>query len=61
MNKHEAEAHDALVAFEERQKRHAAGYPPAPRAVATAVWAPRMTEQQKAELEQQIADGIVPF
>lgn len=61
MNKMEAQAHDALIAFEERQKRHAAGYAPAPRAKPAGVWSPRMTEQEQRAHEQYVRDNDLPF
>ncbi len=61
MNRFEIDAHDALTAFEARQKRHAAGYAPRPRSSPASTWAPKMTEQQKQELEQYIKDHNLPF
>lgn len=61
MDKLTNDAHDALVAFEERQKRHAQGYAPRPRAVPAGVWSPRMTEQQQREHDQYVKDHNLPF
>ena len=61
MNRLEADAHDALMGFEARQKRHAAGYSPRPRSAPASTWASTMTEQQKREQEQHIKDHNLPF
>lgn len=61
MNRIEAEAHDSLVAFEERRKRHAKGYPPQPRTFPASTWAPKLTEQQQIEQEQYIKEHNLPF
>jgi len=61
MNRLEADAHDALMGYEARQKRHAAGYAPRPRSAPASTWAPTMTEQQKHEQDQYIKDHNLPF
>lgn len=64
MNAIDREARDAmdtLTAYEARQKRHAAGYAPAPRAKPAGVWSPRMTEQEQRKHEQYVIDNRLPF
>lgn len=62
MNKLEQQAHDTLAGYEAQQRqRGAAWFPPAPRAKPTAVWSPRMTEQQQRELAEHIAQHNCPF
>lgn len=61
MDKLQQDAHDALVSFEERRKRLAPAYGPAPRQQPTGVWSPRMTEEQRRAHEQYIIDNDLPF
>lgn len=61
MSRFEQDAHDSLQAYEERQRRHVAGYPPRPPRPMGPTWAPVLTEQQKAEQEQYIKDHNLPF
>lgn len=61
MAKRESELQDAIAAFEERQKRAGQRFPPAPRPVATGVWSPRMTDEQKRAHDQYVIDNELPF
>lgn len=61
MNRFEQDAHEALLAHEARQRRHAAGYGPQPARPMGPVWSPVLTERQKAEQEQYIKDHNLPF
>lgn len=61
MNKLEAEAYDALVAYEVRLRKAPIGYGPRPASKPTGTWAPKMTDQQKREHEQYVRDNRLPF
>jgi hypothetical protein len=61
MNRLEQQAHDALVGYETKREPGRPWYGPAPREKPAGVWSPRMTEQQKQELEQYIKDHDLPF
>ena len=55
---------DALevMQWHERQARHKQGYAPRPVAMITArIRFPELTEQERREREQKIADGTFPF
>jgi len=64
MNKHE-DAADARQQYEEMEQRRRAllskRFPPARSTGYASVWSPVLTEQQRKEHEQQIADGTIPF
>jgi hypothetical protein len=61
MNKMEAEAYDALVAYEVRLRKAPIGYGPRPASKPSGTWAPKMTEQQKQTLDQYVRDNNLPF
>ena len=61
MNKLEAEAYDALVAYEVRLRKVPIGYGPRAPSKPAGTWAPKMTEQKKQQLDQYVRDNNLPF
>ena len=61
MDKLEAEAYDALVAYEVRLRKAPIGYGPRPASKPAGTWAPKMTEQQQQKLDQYVRDNQLPF
>lgn len=62
MNRLEQDAADTLRAYEERQARHKQGYGPIKSPpLSGKCWAPELTEHERAERQQQIAAGLLPF
>jgi hypothetical protein len=59
MDKFTKGAADALQQYDEAGRR--TRWPPLKSEPLTNIWAPTLTEQERAEREQQIAAGIIPF
>lgn len=64
MNRLEQDAADALEAYEQQQewrRRASDDWQRSQQPTPTQVWTPTITEQERAEREQQIKAGSLPF